>query len=262
MLNSRLRKFFSYYKPYRRLLIADVACAFLVAAIALALPLFARHITGVILPSNAPDTVAQIVTTGAVMLALVLLQTTCNIFVDYQGHTLGAMIEADMRGELFDHYQKLSFSFYNEQKTGQLMSRLTHDLFAVSELYHHGPEEGIIALLKFVGAFFILLTINVGITLLIFLFLPLMALFALYWPPTTSSWRCRRATIPTSGSAVSNFPAGKNSALASPALSSKTRLSSSLTRRPARWTTRASAPCRNRWKHWRAIARRWSLPTA
>jgi ATP-binding cassette subfamily B protein len=181
MLNSRLRKFFSYYKPYRRLLIADVLCAVLVAAIALALPLFARHITGVILPSNAPDTVAQIVTTGAVMLALVLLQTACNIFVDYQGHTLGAMIEADMRGELFDHYQKLSFSFYDEQKTGQLMSRLTHDLFAVSELYHHGPEEGIIALLKFVGAFFILLTINVGITLLIFLFLPLMALLALYW---------------------------------------------------------------------------------
>ena len=180
-MSNRFRKFISYYRPYKGLFAADVACAVIVAAIALTLPLFARYITQTILGSNAPDASAQIVTVGAIMVGLLIVHTLCNTFVDYQGHMMGSLIERDMRAELFDHYQQMPVRFYDEQKTGQLMSRLTHDLMAISELAHHGPEEALIAILKFTGAFVILLTINATITIIIFLFLPLVALYALYF---------------------------------------------------------------------------------
>ena len=91
--------------------------------------------------------------------------------IGYQGHMMGAMMESDMRSELFEHYQKLSFSFYDEQKTGQLMTRITNDLLSISELCHHGPEDIAISLLKFVGVFIILININVELTLMVFFFL-------------------------------------------------------------------------------------------
>lgn len=118
---------------------------------------------------------------GALLLALVAVHTLCNFFVDYRGHMMGALMESDMREELFDHYHKLSFGFYDEQKTGQLMTRLTNDIFMLAELYHHGPEDLAIALFKFMGAFIILININVELTLLIFLFLPFMAIYAFYF---------------------------------------------------------------------------------
>ncbi len=180
-MSLRVRKFFSYYRPYRGLLFADIACAVIVAVIALTLPLFARHITENLLAANTPDAATQIVTIGAIMAALLIIHTLCNTFVDFQGHMMGSLMERDMRADLFDHYQKLSISFYDEQRTGQLMSRLTNDLMAISELAHHGPEEALIAILKFAGAFIILLTINADITAIIFLFLPVMALYALYF---------------------------------------------------------------------------------
>ncbi|MDX2140682.1 MAG: ABC transporter ATP-binding protein [Chloroflexota bacterium] len=181
MLNADVRKFMSYYKPYRRRLITDVICALIVAATALMLPLIAGHITGTIVQSDSPDRLSQIYLMGVLMLALVIVQTVCNFFVDYQGHMMGTWMERDMRAELFDHYQRLSFGFYDEERTGQLMSRLVNDLRAISELAHHGPEEGLIALLKFVGAFVIMLTINVEVTLAIFLLMPIMAVWALYF---------------------------------------------------------------------------------
>ena len=104
-----------------------------------------------------PNALSQIYLMGAVMLGLVIVYTACNIFVDYQGHMMGALMEGDMRSELFEHYQKLSFGFYDEQKTGQLMTRISNDSFALSELYHHGPEDIVISSLNFVGAFLILL---------------------------------------------------------------------------------------------------------
>ncbi len=180
-MNSRSRKFLSYYKPYLRLFFADIACAFVVSAATLILPLCARYITQNVLQNPTSDARSQIYMMGAVMLALVVIQTACNTFVDYQGHMMGTLMEADMRNELFEHYQKLSFSFYDEQKTGQLMNRITNDTFALSELYHHGPEESIIAILKFVGTFVILLSINVSLTLIIFLFMPIMVVYALYF---------------------------------------------------------------------------------
>ncbi len=181
MLNARSKKFFSYYKPYLGLLTADLICAFVVAAVALVLPLFARYITKDILASNAPDALGQIYTTGALMLILVVVQTLCTVFVDYQGHMMGAYMERDMRGELFEHYQKLSFGFFDNQKTAQLMNRITNDTFAMSELFHHGPEDVVISLLKLIGAFGILININVPLTLVIFAFLPIMTVYALYF---------------------------------------------------------------------------------
>src|SRR5215218_8352772 len=180
-MNSRTRKFFSYYKPYLGVFISVMISAFLVAGITLVFPLLTRYITKTVLGEGAPNALHQIYRTGAWMLLLILVHTACNYYVDYRGHAMGAMMESDMRNELFDHYQKLSFRFYDEQRTGQLMSRLTNDSFALAELYHHGPEDIVISLLNFVGAFAIMLTINVQLALIVFLFLPLMAVYIFYF---------------------------------------------------------------------------------
>jgi ATP-binding cassette, subfamily B, bacterial len=180
-MNSRSRKFLSYYKPYRGLFFADMICALIVSVTALLLPLCASYITKNVLGSNLPNALNQIYGMGAVMLALILIHTLCNMFVDYQGHMMGALMERDMRSELFEHYQKLSFGFYDEQKTGQLMTRLTNDSFDLAELFHHGPEDIVISLLNFLGAFLIMLTIDVKLALIVFLFLPVMAVYTIYF---------------------------------------------------------------------------------
>ena len=179
-MNSRSKKFLSYYKPYLGLFFADMACAFIVSAATLLIPLCARYITKNVLEEITPASLNQIYTMGGVMLALVAIYVICNAFVDYQGHMMGALMERDMRAELFEHYQKLSFRFYDEQRTGQLMTRLTNDSFDLSELYHHGPEDSVISLLNFVGAFVIMLTINAQLAGILFLFLPIMAVYAYY----------------------------------------------------------------------------------
>ncbi len=180
-MNARSKKFLSYYKPYMGLFLADMACALILSATTLALPLCTRIITKNVLEGITPNALNQIYTMGAVMLALVVVYTACNTFVDYKGHMMGALMESDMRNELFEHYQKLSFRFYDEQKTGQLMTRITNDSFTLSELYHHGPEDIVISCLNFVGAFIILININVKLTLIVFLFLPIMAVHAFYF---------------------------------------------------------------------------------
>jgi len=179
-VNSRTKKFFSYYKPYLGLLWADLACALAVSVTTLLIPLCARYITKNILEAGAPNALAQIYGMGALMLGLVVIYVICQSFVDYQGHMMGALMERDMRAELFAHYQKLSFRFYDEQRTGQLMTRLTNDSFDLSELYHHGPEDLIISVLNFIGAFAIMIAINPRLALMIFLFLPVMAVYAYY----------------------------------------------------------------------------------
>lgn len=179
-MSYRTKKFFSYYKPYLGLFLSVMLCAFLVAGITLLFPLFTRYITKTVLESGVPNALDEIYRTGALMLLLTLLHTLCNYYVDYHGHTMGAMMESDMRKELFDHYQKLSFRFYDEQRTGQLLSRITNDLFSLAELYHHAPEDYLIYSVKFIGAFIVLININVPLTLAIFLFLPVLAMFSLY----------------------------------------------------------------------------------
>ncbi|WP_299088725.1 ABC transporter ATP-binding protein [uncultured Metabacillus sp.] len=179
-MNTKFKKFLSYYKPYLRLFSAVLTCTFIVSAISLSYPLLTRYITKDVLEGNIANALTEIYLIGALMILLVMIQNLCNFFSDYQGHKLGAMMESDMRNELFDHFQKLSFRFYDKQKTGQLMSRITNDLLLLSELYHHGPEDYLRYLVKFVGAFVILIMINVKLTLAVFMFLPPMAFFALF----------------------------------------------------------------------------------
>lgn len=176
----RMKKFLSYYKPYMKIFLLDMLCAFIAAGITLVYPLITRYITGEILvaPQVNIDLIYRL---GLVMLVLVVIEYICNYYVAYQGHVMGTYMERDLRNELFAHYQKLSFSFYDEQKTGQLMSRITNDLFSLTELYHHGPEDIVISLIKFVGAFIILSGIDFKLTLIVFSFIPVMFVFALYF---------------------------------------------------------------------------------
>ena len=179
-MKGRFKKFLSYYRPYKFLFVSDMICAMIGAGITLAFPMITRYITGVILVEN-PVELSIIYKLGIVMLALVVVEFFCNFYIAYQGHVMGTYMERDIRNELFEHYQKLSFSFYDEQKTGQLMSRITNDIFSLTELYHHGPEDIVISFIKFVGAFVILSTINLKLTLIDFAFIPVMGGFALYY---------------------------------------------------------------------------------
>jgi len=179
---SRAEKFLSYYKPYRWLLLADLLCAIVISAAALLLPVCTNFITkNLLAKEGAPGALDKIYALGAAMLALVALQALCTLFVDYQGHVMGAKMERDMRRELFEHYQKLSFSFYDRQRTGQLMARITNDLFFLAELYHHGPEDLAIAALELIGVLIILARIDRTLTLIVMCFLPVMFLFALHF---------------------------------------------------------------------------------
>ncbi len=184
---SRAAVFVSYYRPYLRLFLADMACALVVAATTLLLPLCARSVTTDILGSfdgsgsAATQALDRIYVVGALMLALVGVRLLSGLFVDYQGHMMGARMEADLRRDLFAHLQRLSFRFYDEQRTGQLMTRMTNDTLALVELYHHGPEDIVVTVLTIIGVFVILVQINVPLTLVLLLLLPAMAAFALHF---------------------------------------------------------------------------------
>ena len=150
-----------YYKPYKGLFFSDMFFAVLGAGVTLTIPLIVRYITAnvIILPGNqAMDIIVKL---GILMVALVAVECFCNFYIAYFGHIMGAKIEHDMRNEIFSHYQKLSFAFYDNQKIGQLLSRVTSDLFDISELLHHGPEDVVISIIKFVGSF-----VSAGSTLL------------------------------------------------------------------------------------------------
>ena len=152
--------------------------AILGAGVTLAIPLIVRYITTnvIVLPGN--EALQIILKLGIFMAALVALECFCNFYIAYFGHIMGASIEHDMRNEIFGHYQKLSFSFYDNQKIGQLLSRITSDLFDISELLHHGPEDVVISLIKFVGSFVILSQINLTLTLIAFAFVPVIVVYA------------------------------------------------------------------------------------
>ncbi|MBX5045657.1 ABC transporter ATP-binding protein [Rhizobium lentis] len=179
---SRMRKFLSYYRPHLPLLLADLLCAVLVAGTAVALPLCANIVTSRLLAlPDAPEAFAQILAMGGVMLAVLAVQIVAIFFVDYRGHVMGARIEATVRQELFEHCQKLSFSFYDRQRTGQLMSRITNDSLWLGELFHHGPEDISIAILKYGGAMLVLFFIDPLLATLILLLTPVAVIYALYF---------------------------------------------------------------------------------
>ena len=177
-MEHKWKRLAGYYRPYRALFFADLLFAILGAGVSLGIPLIVRYITTnvIILPGN--EALQIIAKLGAVMLAMVALECYCNFFIAYYGHIMGAKIEHDMRNEIFEHYQKLSFTFFDNQKVGQLLSRVTTDLFDISELLHHGPEDVVISVIKFVGSFVILSQINLTLTLITFAFVPVIAVYA------------------------------------------------------------------------------------
>lgn len=176
MEKSKWKRLLSYYKPFKSVFFADLFFAFLGAAVTLVIPLIVRYITSdVIYRENPLDMVWKL---ALVMLGLVLIECYSNYFIAYHGHVMGAKIEYNMRNEIFSHYQKLSFTFYDNHKVGHLMSRISNDLFEITELLHHGPEDIIISIIKFVGSFVILININSTLTLLTFAFIPVIFVYA------------------------------------------------------------------------------------
>lgn len=164
-MNHKLKKLAAYYKPYKGLFWADMFFAMLGAAITLIIPLMVRYITGTVVELPLEQSTKMIIQLGIVMIAMVALEGFCNFFITYYGHLMGAKIEHDMRNEIFGHYQKLSFAFYDNQKVGHLLSRITSDLFDITELLHHGPEDVLISVIKLAGAFTILVMVNVKLAL-------------------------------------------------------------------------------------------------
>lgn len=180
-MEQKLKKLASYYKPYLPLFLADMFFAILGAGVTLVIPLIVRYITNHVITMEADAALHKITGLAVLMLALVAVECFCNYFISNYGHVMGAKIEYDMRAEIFGHYQKLSFSFFNNQKVGQLMSRITSDLFDISELLHHGPEDLVISVIKIAGSFIILLNIDVKLTMIAFAFVPIMLLYAMYF---------------------------------------------------------------------------------
>lgn len=177
-MEHRWKRLISYYRPYRGLFFSDMVFAILGAAVTLAIPLIVRYITTTVVLLPGEEALQIILKLGVAMVAMVALECFCNFYIAYYGHIMGAKIEHDMRNEIFEHYQKLSFTFFDNQKVGQLLSRITSDLFDISELLHHGPEDVTISLIKFIGSFLILVNINGTLTVITFAFIPVIAVYA------------------------------------------------------------------------------------
>ena len=175
---SNFKKMISYYKPYKKVFFADIFFALIEAGTVLVIPVLVRYITQDVIYRPTDEALHTIYLLGALMVGLVAIECYCNFFVSNYGHVMGARMEYDMRAEIFEHYQKLSFSFYDDQKVGQLMSRITSDLFDITELLHHGPENLVISFIKLIGAFIILLMISPWLTLAAFILIPIMFVYA------------------------------------------------------------------------------------
>ncbi len=195
-----IKKFISYYKPHWKLFWADMFFATLGGGIALVIPLMVRFITGDVI--NRPDALQWILIIAAAMVGLIALEAYCTYFTANYGHVMGAKMEYTMRAELFDHYQKLSFSFYDNQKVGHLMSRIGNDLFDIAELAHHGPEDIFISLMKLVGSLIIMMSLNWKLGVAALLILPVMILFA------AKCNKKMRAAFKRSREKISEFNAG------------------------------------------------------
>ena len=180
-MSSNLKRMISYYKPYKAVFLKDIFFAMLSALIALTIPLVVRYVTSTVIYMETDKAWNMILLITVSMTILVLIQAYCNYYIANYGHIMGARMEYDMRRDIFAHYQKLSFSFYDNQKVGQLMSRITSDLFDITELLHHGPENIVISVIKIAGAFIILFNISGYLTLAAFILVPLMLIYAYFF---------------------------------------------------------------------------------
>ena len=174
-----IKRFLPYYKPYLPTLALDLFCASLTTVCDIVLPVIVRNITNTAQNNAASLTVALILKVCAVYIVLRIIDTAANYFMTNIGHMMGAKLEADMRRDLFAHLQEMSFSFYSNTKVGQLMSRLTKDLFDVTEFSHHAPEEILIGVVKFFASLIILLNVNVPLTLFIYVMIPILGFIVL-----------------------------------------------------------------------------------
>lgn len=177
---KNFKRLLSYYKPYMGLFCADMFFATLSAGIALTIPLIVRYVTNTLIYLPAEEIISKITMVAVGLFVLIALDFYCKFFIGNYGHVMGAKIEYNMRAEIFNHMQKLSFSFYDDQKVGQLMSRITTDLFDITELLHHGPENIILSVLKLAGALIILTGINPKLTIAAFVVLPFMFAYAFF----------------------------------------------------------------------------------
>ena len=155
-----LKKFIKYYKPYKAVFFIDLLCATIISAIDLAFPQLLRTLTKTLFAGAPGKIISALIPITIGLLVAYIIQTACRYYVTYAGHMMGARMERDMRKELFDQYEKLSFSYYDQNNSGQMMSKLVSDLFDISELAHHGPENLFISLIKIIGSFIFLFMIN------------------------------------------------------------------------------------------------------
>ena len=167
-----LKKFIPYYSPYRAVFVLDLICAAMISLIDLAYPQILRTMTKTVFAGKSSAILQVLLPIGVAMLIMYIVQALCKYYVSYQGHMMGANMERDMRQQLFDHYEKLSFSYYDQNNSGQMMSKLVSDLFDISEMAHHGPENLFISLIKISGSFVFLFVINrwLAIPLLVLVF--------------------------------------------------------------------------------------------
>lgn len=170
-----IRRFISFYRPHIKLFTIDMICAVLVAACDLFYPIIAKEIINKYVPNK---NLRLIIVWAAALLVIYLLKYLFNFVVSYYGHIVGIRMQADMRRDMFRHLQKMPFSFYDENKTGSIMSRLINDLNEVSELAHHGPEDLFLSVLMFIGSFIMLSSINIYLTLIVFASVPFIILFS------------------------------------------------------------------------------------
>lgn len=175
---ERLKKFLSYYKPHRKIFAIDMSFAALSAVTVLLFPLVSGYITKVVLTDWNRQTQRNLIIAGIVLLLLIIIKVVSNIIYAYFGHSMGAKMECSMREELLTHYEKQSFSFHARNSVGKLMTVISNDLTEMTELFHHGPEDILMTAIKFVGAFIILININLPLTLIVFAALPILCFVA------------------------------------------------------------------------------------
>lgn len=177
---SVFKKFISYYKPYRVLFWIDMGCALLLSAIDLAFPQILDYLTEKVFNRPADQVIKSLKYIAIALLVMYVIKFGCQYFITGWGHIMGARMESDMRQDLFDHYQKLSFSYYDKNNTGEMMSKIVNDLFDVTELAHHGPENIVIALIKIFGSFGILIFLNVPMTLILMAVCGVMIVYCIH----------------------------------------------------------------------------------
>ena len=201
-----LRSFAHYYKPHWKLFVFDMICALVAAGCDLVYPVVSRNIINTYIPDK---NIRLILTWCAALLVIYIIQTVMQYFMQYQGHIVGVRMQADMRRDVFEHLQKLPFSYFDEHKTGVIMSRIVNDLMDISEFAHHGPEDLFISLVTVVGAFIILCTVNVPLTLITFAVLPFLVLFIIKKRSAmTLAFRKNRIEIAEVNASLENSIAG------------------------------------------------------